>query len=226
MSSRSVAAILRCCYKRLNHPAFFVYSGQQLSIVMSDLSEWWGGLSLALKVYWGIAIPFTVFFILQLIFTFVGGDDAPDDVELGGDAALEGGVPFQFLTLKTMIAFLTIFGWAGIASIDSGLSHWWSAVIAGIAGLIMMFVIAGLAYVLSKAHVDGTMKFEKAIGQVGHVYLTIPAHRGSVGQVQVKVQGVLRTLEAITDDDKDLPNGKTVVVMRVLNDNTLLVTEK
>lgn len=192
---------------------------------MSNLSEWWEGLSLALKIYWAIAIPFTVFFGLQLILTFVGGD-LDDGTELSDDAALDGGMPFQFLTLKSMIAFFTIFGWAGIASIDSGLSHWWSIGIAGVAGLFMMFIMATFAYLLSKANVSGTMKFQKAVGETGQVYLTIPARRASQGQVQVKVQGVLRTLTAITDDENDLPNGKTIVVMRVLGDNTLLVTEK
>jgi hypothetical protein len=192
---------------------------------MSNLSEWWEGLSLALKIYWAIAIPFTVFFVLQLILTFVGGD-LDDGTELSDDAALDGGMPFQFLTLKSMIAFFTIFGWAGIASIDSGLSHWWSIGIAGVAGLFMMFIMATFAYLLSKANVSGTMKFQKAVGETGQVYLTIPARRASQGQVQVKVQGVLRTLTAITDDENDLPNGKTIVVMRVLGDNTLLVTEK
>ncbi len=192
---------------------------------MSNLSEWWEGLSLALKIYWAIAIPFTVFFVLQLILTFVGGD-LDDGTELSDDAALDGGMPFQFLTLKSMIAFFTIFGWAGIASIDSGLSHWWSIGIAGVAGLFMMFIMGTFAYLLSKANVSGTMKFQKAVGETGQVYLTIPARRASQGQVQVKVQGVLRTLTAITDDENDLPNGKTIVVMRVLGDNTLLVTEK
>jgi hypothetical protein len=81
-------------------------------------------------------------------------------------------------------------------------------------------------YLLSKANTDGTMKFENAIGEVGQVYLTVPANRGDVGKVQVKVQGVLRTLEAITDDEKDLSTGKIIVVMRVMGDNLLLVTEK
>jgi hypothetical protein len=33
-------------------------------------------------------------------------------------------------------------------------------------------------------------------------------------------------LEAITDDEKDLSTGKIIVVMRVMGDNLLLVTEK
>ena len=196
------------------------------SVVMSNLSEWWEGLNLALKIYWAIAIPFTFFFILQLFFSFVGDHDVPDDPSDLDGHDLGAGFGYHLFTVKSVIAFLTIFGWAGIASIDGGVSHWWSFGIAAVCGFAMMVIMATLLYILSKANANHTMNFNKAVGETGHVYLTIPAHRASAGQVQLKVQGVLRTLDAITDDEKDLPNGKTIVVMRVLNDNTLLVTEK
>jgi hypothetical protein len=90
----------------------------------------------------------------------------------------------------------------------------------------MMFIMAGLMYMLSKATADGTMKFSKAIGNAGEVYLTIPSNRGSVGKVQVTVQGSLRTLDAITDDEQDIPTGKMITVKDVINSNILLVTAK
>ena len=95
---------------------------------MSDFGSWWDGLSLILKIYWGLAIPFTLFFILQLILTFVAGDVADDtpDAEVEADH----GIPFQFFTLKNMVAFFTIFSWTGIACIDSGLSEAVSVIIS------------------------------------------------------------------------------------------------
>lgn len=193
---------------------------------MSNLSEWWGSLSLVLKVYWSIAIPFTLFFLLQLITTFFGGDDAPDDMPDSHSDVTDAGPGIQLFNLKTVVAFLTMFGWSGIASVDAGISHVWSFAIAAISGFVVMVGIALLMYALHKANANGTMKFEKAVGETGQVYLTIPAKRSNVGQVQLKVQGVLRTLDAITDDDTDLPTGRTIVVRQVLNDNTLLVSAK
>jgi hypothetical protein len=193
---------------------------------MSNYEAWWNALSLPLKIYWAIAIPFTVFFLLQLVFSFVGGevpDDSPDvDAEIDGDS----GIPFQFLTLKNLVAFFTIFGWTGIACIDSGLGTIVSVVVSFAAGLIMMLLMASLFYYLSKANTNGTMKFSKAKGAVGEVYLTIPARRNSIGKVQVKVQGALRTLEAMTDDDDDIPTGKIITVKEVIQENILLVTAK
>jgi hypothetical protein len=193
---------------------------------MSNLSEWWGSLSLILKVYWSIAIPFTVFFLLQLVSTFFGGDDAPDDMPDSHSDVPDGGGGIQLFNLKTIVAFLTIFGWSGIASVDAGISPLLSFAIAGVSGFVVMLGIAFLMYALHKANADGTMKFAKAVGETGQVYLTIPSKRSNVGQVQLKVQGVLRTLDAITDDDTDLKTGRTIVVRQVLNDNTLLVSAK
>jgi hypothetical protein len=193
---------------------------------MSDVSTWWEALTLTLKIYWAIAIPFTVFFVLQIIFTFIGGvgdvpDDSPD-AEINADH----GISFQFLTLKNLLVFFTIFGWSGIAAIDAGLSETLSFVIAIIAGLLMMTIMASLMYFLSKASADGTLNFKKALGGVGEVYLTIPGKRSSLGKVQLKVQGALRTLDAMTDDEDDIATGKLIRVTDIINDHILLVTAK
>jgi hypothetical protein len=189
---------------------------------MDSYNDWWNGLSLVLKIYWGIAIPFTVFFILQLILSFLGHDSQDLSHDAHHDA--DHGVGFQFFTLKNLIGFFTIFGWTGIASIDGGLSITMSMVLATLAGLSMMTIMAGLFYLLMKAQADGTMKFDKAIGQVGEVYLTIQSKRGGLGKVQVNVMGALRTLDAMTDDDNDLPTGKIVKVSSIAGDNILIVT--
>ena len=192
---------------------------------MGDLNAWWAGLSFSVKFYWILAIPFTLFFLLQLLLSFFGGGDVPDDTP---DAEVEAdtGIGFQFFTLKNLIAFFTIFSWTGIACIDAGFAENTAAIIAFVAGLIMMLIMASLFYFLAKASGDGTMKFEKAIGKSGQVYLTIAAKRGSVGQVQIKVQGSLRTLDALTDDEQNITTGSMVVVKDIVNENVLLVTSK
>jgi len=191
---------------------------------MGDYSSWWEGLSLILKIYWGLAIPFTLFFILQLIMTFVAGDvmDDTPDAEVEADS----GVAFQFFTLKNLVAFFTIFSWTGIATIDSGLSIGLSVFVSTLAGLAMMGIMGGMMYFISKTNVSGTLKMKNALGQVGEVYLGLQAKRGSIGKVQIKVQGSVRTLDALTDDDDDIPTGKVITVSDIINDNILLVTAK
>ncbi|WKZ58499.1 MAG: hypothetical protein QY309_11535 [Cyclobacteriaceae bacterium] len=191
---------------------------------MNDFTTWWEGLNLSLKIYWALAIPFTLFFLLQLVLSFMGGD-VPDDTP---DAEVEAdtGIAFQFFTLKNLVAFFSIFGWTGIACIDSGLSETTSLIIALVAGLIMMTVMASIFYFLGKANADGTLKMKNALGGVGEVYMTIKSKRGGIGKVQIKIQNSLRTLDAMTDDDQDIPTGKIITVKQVLNDSILVVTAK
>jgi len=192
---------------------------------MSDFTPWWDGLSLALKIYWGIAIPFTLFFVLQLLWSFFGGSDVADDTP-DAEVSADHGIAFQFLTLQNLIAFFTIFGWVGIACTDAGLSDITALLIATVSGLAMMTTMAALFYFIHKAAADGTMKFNNAVGRSGEVYLTIQRKRGNIGKVQIKVQKSLRTLEAITDDEEDIPSGKIVTVVSIVNEYILLVTAK
>lgn len=190
---------------------------------MNSFTEWWEGLSFSLMVYWAIAVPFSVFFMLQLIWSFFGGDDVPDDTP-DADINADAGIHFQFFSIKNLIGFFTIFGWTGIAAIDSGLSQATALIVALAAGLLMMTLMASVFYLLAKANADGTLRIVKAIGVVGEVYLTIPGKRSSTGKVQIKVQGAVRTLDAMTDDDKDIPTGRIITVKEVVNDHILLVT--
>ncbi len=191
---------------------------------MEAFSAWWEGLSVVLKIYWCIAIPFTLFFVLQLILSF-SGSDSPDDLP-DAETDADHGIPFQFLTLKNLVGFFTIFSWTGIACIDSGLSNGITLLIATLAGLLMMGLMAGLFYLMMKSGADGTMKIQQAIGQTGEVYLTIPGSRGGMGKIQIKVTGSLRTLDAISDDQEPLPTGRMAKVIQIVNDNILLVTLK
>ena len=190
---------------------------------MEGFNMWWEGLSLILKVYWCIAVPFTMFFLLQLALSFMGGDVTDSTVDV--DIDTDHGISFQFLTLKNMVGFFTIFSWTGIACIDAGFSQPVTLLVSTAAGLGMMTIMAGMFYMISKAGANGTMRMEKAIGVTGEVYLTIPSKRSSLGKVQIKVMGSLRTLDAMTDNDHDIPTGKLIKVSQIINDNILLVTE-
>lgn len=186
------------------------------------MSDWWSTMDLVEKIFWGISIPFSVLFLIQMVMTFIGGD--LDDISADADTSVNGdiGIDFQFLTLKNLIAFFTIFGWTGIICLHSGLGTVLSTFIASIAGLLMMVVMASILYFMGKLTEEGTLKLSNAIGKVGNVYLTIPAGRKGMGKVQIQVQG-LQTLEAITDAEKDIKTGAVVEVVDILNDQILVV---
>ncbi|MGZ2370393.1 hypothetical protein ACXR6G_11440 [Ancylomarina sp. YFZ004] len=184
----------------------------------------WASLSLIEQFFWGIAIIFSVLFILQLISSFVGGDVDGMSAEGDADISVEGdtGIDFQFFSLKNLVAFFTIFGWTGIICVGSNLSPLVSTLIATLAGLIMMLIMASIMYFMGKLTEDGSLRLKNAIGKSGTVYLPIPAKRAGMGQVQIQVQG-LQTLDAYTDSDQDITTGALVEVVDVLNDQILIV---
>ena len=176
------------------------------------------------KIFWLIAIPFTVFFLLQLIMTFTGAgfDDTASDGDADTDA--EGGIGFQFISIKNLVAFFTIFGWTGIWGLHRGFSVLTTVIIAVIAGLLMMLIMASLVYYMGKLTETGSLNLNNAIGKIGTVYLHIPSERKGMGKVQIKVQG-FQTLDAFTDDLEDLPTGSVVQVLDIINNEILLVTK-
>jgi len=192
--------------------------------MISDFPSWWSALELLEKIYWGIAIPFTFFFFLQLLLTFFGSDIL-DDGGADFDVETDDGIGFQFLTLKNLIAFFTIFAWAGIACLDSGLSNTITVIISFVSGVAMMGVMAAIFYFLGKATESGTLQMKNAIGAVGEVYMEVKGKRGNIGKVQVQVQGTLRTLEALTDDKEDLTQGTVISVTDIANNNILIITK-
>jgi hypothetical protein len=192
---------------------------------MDSYSTWWAALTPALKIYWAIAIPFSVFFLLQMILSLMGGGDHPDNVP-DVDVETDHGISFQFLTLKNMVGFFTIFSWTGIAGTNVGWSTGATLLIATLSGLLMMAMMASVFYLMSKMNTSGTMKIEEAVGKSGEVYLAIPAKRHSIGKIQIVVGGLLRTLDAMTDEEENISTGRQATVSAVLDNNVLLVTSK
>ena len=64
---------------------------------------------------------------------------------------------------------------------------------------------------------------KNALNAIGEVYLTVGANRSRTGKIQIKIQGALRELEALTDHNEDLKQGKIIKVIEVTNNGTLII---
>lgn len=187
-------------------------------------------MALSEKVYWIIAIPSTLLLLIQIVMTFMGGE--ADDVggDFDGDLDTDGSgfdadAGWQFLTYKTVLGFFTLFGWTGLGFLQMGLGLMIAVFFSLIAGLIMMAIMAALFYYINKLHQSGTMIIENSVGNTGEVYLRIPAGREGHGKIQVEIQGTLREMDAITDDEKELQTGSIAQVLEIVNNQILLVTQ-
>lgn len=189
-----------------------------------DISSWWQSLATFDKILWVIALLFSLLFLVQLVMSFAGGD--ADDVSGDADAAIgdDHGIGHQFFTIKNLIAFFTIFGWTGIAGIEGGLSKPVSILIAVLAGSVVVLIMVFIMRSMNKLKQSGTLQTKNAIGLVAETYLFIPAKRNGFGKVHIKVQGSLHELQAITDDEEQIPTGKLVKVTGIVNDSILVVS--
>ncbi|WP_115878151.1 hypothetical protein [Lutibacter oceani] len=187
------------------------------------MKEFFEEMSALEQTYWIIALVGSIVFLIIFILTFIGGGDADMEADASDFEADDGGVGFQFFTFKGIVAFFTIFGWSGVTCIDNGLSTTATLIISTIAGLIMMVLTSLLFYWMHKLSESGTLKMKNAVGVICEVYLPIGAKRSKMGKVQIKVQGSLRELEAITDEEEDLKTGTMVKVTEIVSAEILLV---
>lgn len=189
---------------------------------MENLSEWYSALETLEKIYWTIAIPASIAFVIQSVLAFMGGDsdDLPSsDAEIDTDA----GAGFQFFTLRNLITFFTIMSWTGIACIDSGYMTPTTISVSFIAGLVVMFIMAFLMYNMYKLKESGNVKLKNAIGKQGETYLRIPAYKKGYGKIQISIQGSIHEFNAISNQSEEIPTGAIIEVIEVVNGNIMLV---
>lgn len=172
-----------------------------------------------LKVYWYIAIPVSLIFIVQTVLTFIGIDaDVDTDFEVHHDG--EG--PFQLFSFRNLINFLIGLSWTGIAfysTINNHLILIAISVVIGIAFVLFFFFIIQQIQRLAE---DNSFKIESTLSKTGQVYLTIPARKEGKGKIQISVKGTVHELPAITEHDK-LETGAMVRVTSILDEHILVV---
>ena len=186
--------------------------------------EWFNELSTFESIYWVVAAVSSLIFIVLLFLTLIGGDvDEMGDVDAEIDA--DTGIDFQLFSFKNLVGFFTLFGWTGIACIQNDASVGLTIIVSVVCGLLMMFSMAALFYYLAKLQSSGTLQLKNALNAVGEVYLTIGAKRSNIGKVQIQVQGTLREMEALTDEEEDLKHGNVVKVVDFTPNGILIVKQ-
>jgi hypothetical protein len=192
--------------------------------MLLSISTWWEHLATFEKILWAIAILFSTIYVFQSILSISGGDVDHASGDADGSVEHDGGMDYQFFTIRNMIAFFMMFGWTGIASHYGGLGKTATILLAFAAGSIVVVLTVVILKNMSRLRHSGTMDIANAINLTGTTYLFIPAKRGGMGKVHIKVQGSLRELPAMTDDETEIATGKLIRVKNIINDSILLVT--
>ena len=187
------------------------------------MSEWFGGLSIEQQVYYGLAIVATLMVSIQTLMMFIGGGDLVDAGDFDMDGAGDHPSGIQLLSSRTVFGFLLGFGWTGVMLSRDSQGPEYTAVAATVVGLLFASSIFYLMRFLNSLKHSGTLDYANAVGEVGTVYLPIPAGMDGTGRIQVIVQGRLKEIQALTRHSERLDNRARVRVVELLDDNTLNV---
>jgi hypothetical protein len=127
------------------------------------------------------------------------------------------------LTFRSIVAALTLFGLAGLAATVNFQQE--PPISLAIAVAAAAGALVGVAYLMRSLHQlksDGTVRIERAVGQAGTVYLTVPGQRAGVGKVTLRLQNRSVEYQALTPYGQ-LPTGSKVVVTAVVSPDTVEV---
>jgi len=188
------------------------------------IGEWFRDLTGPHQIFWGISLIFSVLFIIQFVVSLFGFD-FDGEIEVDGGADVETGgleTDLTIFSLRSIIAFFTFFGWTGVLLLNNGMALGLAVTLAGVSGLLAMFIVAYMLYQFSKFSEEHTLNIEEALFQNGPVYLTIPAGKEGMGKVTLNIGKRTQELRAITDGET-IKTGDKIRVIEVLDENLLLV---
>jgi hypothetical protein len=190
------------------------------------MMDFFNSLETSQKFFWAIAICASLVFVIQTVLTFVGlGADTDVDagpMDSAGDVTEDGGLNGVF-SFRNLINFLLGYGWAGVLLDETIASPLLLQIVAIVVGLLFVLAFVFMLSQVMKLSHDGSFRLSESVGLTADVYLRIPAARSGRGKVQVSVKGSVHEIDAITDNDAEIPTGGQVKILEVAGDDVVVV---
>ncbi|MBW3629749.1 MAG: hypothetical protein KY464_10680 [Gemmatimonadetes bacterium] len=155
--------------------------------------------------------------VAQVVLGAFGLDaEAPElDVNVGDALDLWAVRP-----ISAAVAFL---GVAGLGALSAGFGSAVATILGLLAGIIALAATAFLTRQVMALESDGSLRITGAVGASATVYLPIPAAERGAGKVQLALQGRTVELLAVTRENEPLPRGTQVIVVSVVDPDTVEV---
>jgi membrane protein implicated in regulation of membrane protease activity len=196
------------------------------------MEAWWEGLTLLNKGFAVAAVFFSVLFVWQFLGALlglhgdsgggVGHDVGVHDHGVYHDADHDNdGVGFTLISVRSVLAFGTLFSWAGTLYLMSGVGMVLAIIYSFAWGVAAMFIVSYIVFKLVQLQETGTASVWSAIGEEGVVYMNLPP--GGVGKVRVMVSGVISYVNARSRGGESLTAGTKVRVVGIIDNNTIEV---
>ena len=175
-------------------------------------------------IFLSCAILGGAFFIIMMILMFVGDVlGGVVDTAFDTDFTMDSDLSFEIFSLQGLAAAIMMFGFVGMYTIKSTETEVYAVIAGGVAAALSMYAVGKMMQGISKLQVDGTMQIKDAIGESGQVYSRIRPNES--GEVQVVVDGTLRTLAAKAKDKTLLISTGTFIKVVDVIGSTLIVEE-
>ena len=161
---------------------------------------------------------FLILMTMMMLGDIVGG---VFDSVFDTDFTMDSDLSFELFSIQGLAAAVMMFGWVGMFTLEATDTEVYAVIVGGFAAASSMYGVGLMLKGIKNLESDGTMKHEDAVGERGQVYSRIRANES--GEVQVAVDGTLRTLTARAKDKAlHLPTGEFIKVIDVIG-NTLIV---
>lgn len=175
-----------------------------------------------LRMFWFIALPASVIFIIQTVMTFIGADSS-DGLNADFDGDMSGGEEqFQLFSLRNLINFLLGFGWTGISSFNSIENKTILLTAAVVVGVLFVFLFFVVIRQIQKLAEDNSFKLSSTLNKTADVYLAIPEKKTGKGKIMISVNGSFHELDAMTENER-IPTGAVVKIVKIENTDILIV---
>ena len=161
---------------------------------------------------------FMIMMVMMLLGDIIGG---VMDTAFDADVSMDSTLAFELFSLQGIAAAIMMFGLTGLFVVTATEQEILAVLSGGFAAGGSLYMVRYMMQGISNLQADGTMQHENAIGAKGHVYSRIKPNEE--GEVQVAVDGTLRTLIARGKDKRKLiPSGELIVVVDVIG-STMIV---
>lgn len=161
-------------------------------------------------------ILFFIMMILMLVGDVLGGvsDAFGIDIDAGGGA-------FEIMSIQGLSVAVMMFGLTGMFGLSATDSDVVAVLAGGVGAASGMYGMGKMMYAINQLQADGTVNYADAIGQRGQVYSRIKPNE--TGEIQVPVDGTLKTLLARAEDKKlHLASGEFIKVVDIIG-STMIV---
>tara|TARA_B110000438_G_scaffold56532_1_gene56670 strand:+ start:666 stop:1286 length:621 start_codon:yes stop_codon:yes gene_type:complete len=164
----------------------------------------------------------TAFFLILMALMMVGDIlGGVFDSVFDSDMSMDTDLAFELFSIQGLAAATMMFGYVGMFTLSATDTEVFAVIAGGLAGASSMYGVGMMLKGIHNLQADGTMKYEDAIGERGQVYSRIRPNES--GEIQVAVDGTLRTLTARAKDKSlHLSTGDFIRVIDVIG-STLIV---